>query len=439
MSKTFPLFHCKNKKFLYIQKAMKKVISAVFFLIFSTTALASGLEVRDINVILPDRVLTLNFEAQSELLKKTPRHFLRVGNQRFPIFSDDKLIALNGIFEIETDFEMQISPEKLHEFLVSTSILRDTENRPVEIRLENEKIVFDGNPKGGFQMDEKKLVSLLNAAIEKKKTNVRVPAERIFSSVIVDPALSKRGIEKIIAVGESNFTGSSSARRQNIAAAKELFNGVIIKQGKSFSFNSFLGDISEEKGFVRELVIKGNETEKELGGGVCQVSTTAFRAAFSGGLPITSRRNHSYAVSYYKPFGLDAAIYVGSLDFRFRNDTPGDILIQTFIEKDNLFFIFYGTDDGRKTVLNGPFISDYKKAPDAIVYETEDLPPGEITQISGSHDGFRAEWIRKIEKDGIVENETFVSNYRPWSARIFKGKNAQSRTQNNAREIISRR
>ncbi len=418
---------------------MKKVISVVFFLIFSTTAFASGSRISDINIILPDRVLTLNFQAQSELLKKTPRHFLRVGNQRFPIDFDGKLVVANGIFEIETDFEMQISPEKLHEFLVSTSILRDTEDRPVEIRFENDDIIFEGTPRGGFKIDEPKLVSLLNEAITKNKANVRVPAERLFSSVVVHPDLAKRGIEKIIAVGESNFTGSSSSRRQNIAAAKELFNGVIIKKGRSFSFNKFLGDISEEKGFVRELVIKGNETEKELGGGVCQVSTTVFRAAFSGGLPIVSRRNHSYAVPYYKPFGLDAAIYLGALDFRFKNDTPGDILIQAFIEKDDLFFVFYGTDDGRDIVLNGPFISDYKKAPDAIVYETEDLPPGETEQISGAHDGFRAEWIRKIEKNGVMKSETFVSNYRPWSARIFKGKKVKKTFRRNRRDIISRR
>jgi vancomycin resistance protein YoaR len=411
---------------------MKKTLSAILFLIFSTTVLASNSKIKDINIILPDRVLTLNFEAQAELLMKTPQHFLKIGNQKFPIALDEKLMVANGVFEIETYFQTQISPEKLHEFLISTSILQNTENLPVEIRVENDEIVFDGNPKGGFKIDEKKLILLLNEAILRNKKNVRVPAERIFAPVIVDPNLAKRGIKKIIAVGESNFRGSSSARRQNIIAAKELFNGRIIKKGNSFSFNKLLGDISEEKGFVRELVIKGNETEKELGGGVCQVSTTVFRAAFSGGLPIISRRNHSYAVPYYKPFGLDAAIYLGSLDFRFRNNTPGDILIQSFVEKDNLFFIFYGTDDGRKTVLNGPFISDYKKAPDAIVYETEDLPPGEISRISGAHDGFTAEWVRKIEKNGKIENETFVSTYRPWSARIFKGKDKGS-------NIISRR
>ena len=107
---------------------MKKYLSAIFFLILSVTSFAKSPRIKDINIVLPDRVLTLNFEAQSELLKKTPRHFLRVGNQRFPILADERLIALNGIFEIETDFETQISSEKLHEFLVSTSILQNTKN-----------------------------------------------------------------------------------------------------------------------------------------------------------------------------------------------------------------------------------------------------------------------------------------------------------------------
>jgi vancomycin resistance protein YoaR len=373
----------------------------------------------EITLLFEDRSLTLNFIAQKELLQKQPFHFLRVGDFRFPIDLEGDLAKENEFMDIETEFHTTISPKKLHEFFQFSSIIRDTEEqKTVEIRFnEDGQIVFEGQPHDRFEIEEEKLVHLINQALRKKNQFVRVPAKKIFSNVVVHPDLYKRGIREIIAVGESNFTGSSEARRQNIIAGSQKFNGIIIPKGRRFSFNQILESVDEESGFVKELVIKGEKTEKELGGGVCQVSTTAFRAAFSGGLPIDQRRNHSYAVPYYKPYGLDAAIYLGALDLRFRNDTPGDILVQTFIEGDNLFFIFYGTNDGRKITLEGPFISHYQQAPKAIVYETEDLPFGEKEEISEGHDGFQTEWIRKIEKDGKKLHQKFESHYRPWAPK----------------------
>jgi len=171
--------------------------------------------------------------------------------------------------------------------LEEISIFRTETNQAVEIRFDSDnEIIFEGSPHDGYKIDFEKLVQLLDEAISQHVRSVRVPARKIFSQVIVHPDLDARGIREVVAIGESNFTGSSEARKQNILAGANLFNGKIIPQNKTFSFNKILESVSEDKGFVRELVIKGNKTEKELGGGLCQVSTTAFRAAFSGGLPI---------------------------------------------------------------------------------------------------------------------------------------------------------
>lgn len=404
---------------------MKNFLWGILFLMWTGIVYAQSMP-SEITLLFEDRSLTLNFTAQKELLQSQPFHFLRIGEARFPIDLEGSLAQESEFMHIETEFRTTISPEKLHEFFRASSIIRDTDERKtVEIRLdEEENVIFEGEPHDGFEIQEEKLVRLINQALWEGKKFVRVPAKKVFSDVVVHPDLYKRGIREVIAVGESNFTGSSEARRQNITAGSQKFNGVIVPKGQRFSFNNILESVDEESGFVRELVIKGEKTEKELGGGVCQVSTTAFRAALSGGLPIDQRRNHSYAVPYYKPYGLDAAIYLGALDMRFRNDTPGDILIQTFTEGDNLFFVFYGTDDGRQVALEGPFISNYQEAPEAIVYRTEDLPLGEKEEISQGHDGFQAEWIRRIEKDGIEQHQKFQSNYRPWAPkqRIGTGK-----------------
>ena len=109
-----------------------------------------------------------------------------------------------------------------------------------------------------------------------------------------------------------------------------------------------------EHGYLPELVIKNNQTTPEFGGGICQVSTTVFRAAIYSGLKITERHNHAYPVSYYKPYGMDATIYIPKPDLKFTNNTPGAIFVQSTIEGNDLIFDFFGSKDGRTVTVDGP-------------------------------------------------------------------------------------
>jgi vancomycin resistance protein YoaR len=176
------------------------------------------------------------------------------------------------------------------------------------------------------------------------------------------------GIKSLIGEGTSNFKGSPKNRIHNVKVGAERFNGLLIKPGEEFSFVKNLGPVDADHGYLPELVIKKNVTEPEFGGGICQVSTTAFRAAIYSGLKITARKNHAYPVSYYNPQGMDATVYVPSPDLRFINNTPGYILIQTKVEGTVLTFDFYGTDDGRKTTINGPRVIE--KQPDGAMKTT---------------------------------------------------------------------
>ncbi len=399
-----------------------KLFAVATFSLFITTCVMAAKVPDPITLIFDDRAITLDFQVQPELLQQTPIHFLRIGDLKMPLNLRGELPPAEELFDIETEFVTRISPENLHAVLSEMSIVRAPKQTAVKISFDEKKnIVFEGTPRDGYEINIERLISLLDTAIENNRTNVRVPARKIFSPVTIAEELKERGIREIIAVGESNFGGSSVARRKNIKTGAAKFNGAIVPRGARFSFNEILEDVDLSSGFVPELVIKGNETEKEQGGGVCQVSTTAFRAALSGGFPIKSRRSHSYAVPYYKPYGLDAAIYLGQLDFRFTNDTEGDLLIQTFTEDDNLFFIFYGAADGRKVQLEGPFITDFKKAPTPIVYASEDLPEGETEIISPQHNGFRTEWWRYISHNGKTRRDEFISEYRAWPAKILRG------------------
>ncbi|KKQ53187.1 MAG: VanW family protein [Parcubacteria group bacterium GW2011_GWD2_38_11] len=235
-----------------------------------------------------------------------------------------------------------------------------------KFKVENGKVVTFEESKNGITLDIDKSLKLLlqnlnNNDYLNSPQNIVLPYDSKKSTTNYAD-VNDLGVSSLIGEGTSNFKGSPSNRIFNIKVATQRFNGLLIKPGEEFSFVKNLGEVDGEHGYLPELVIKNNVTEPEFGGGICQVSTTAFRAAIYSGLKITARRNHAYPVSYYNPQGMDAAVYVPNPDLRFVNNTPNHILIQTKIVGTQLTFSFYGTDDGRKTTVDGPYIIE--KQPD---------------------------------------------------------------------------
>jgi vancomycin resistance protein YoaR len=241
------------------------------------------------------------------------------------------------------------------------------------------------------------------------------------------------GITEIIGIGRSNFSGSPMNRRKNIANGVRLVNGTLIPPGETFSLLTVLGPIEDGHGWLPELVIKGNETTPELGGGLCQIGTTAFRAALASGLPIVERRNHSYRVRYYEPVGTDATIYDPKPDFRFLNDTNHHVLIHAFTQGDEVIYEFWGTEDGRSTLFKGqaevtevadlkPRVFNQVSPPPTKLVETLDLKPGEKKCTETAHAGADAEFSYTVTyADGTQKEEVFRSHYRPWQAVCLIG------------------
>jgi len=230
------------------------------------------------------------------------------------------------------------------------------------------------------------------------------------------------GITEIIGVGTSNFSGSPKNRRHNIKVGADTLNGILIKPDEEFSLLKALGPVDGEHGYLQELVIKGNKTIPEYGGGLCQIGTTTFRAALASGLPIVERRNHSYRVVYYEPAGTDATIYDPKPDFRFNNDTGRAILIQTKIQGDDLIFEFWGTKDGRRVEQTPPRIFNITAPPPSKIVETEDLPVGEKRCTERAHNGADAEFTYTVTyPSGEVKQEVFKSHYIPWQEVCLVG------------------
>lgn len=234
-------------------------------------------------------------------------------------------------------------------------------------------------------------------------------------------------IKEVIGTGHSRFSGSPANRRHNIKIGADALHGLLIKPDEEFSLLKALGEIDASSGYLPELVIKGDKTVPEYGGGLCQIGTTVFRSALNTGLPITQRRNHSYRVSYYEPAGTDATIYDPAPDFRFLNDTGNYILIQSRIEGDDLYFDFWGTKDGRIASTTDPVIYNIVKPAPTKMIETETLAPGEKKCTESAHSGADAYFDYTVTyPEGStttpVQTRRFSSHYIPWQAVCLIGK-----------------
>jgi vancomycin resistance protein YoaR len=241
------------------------------------------------------------------------------------------------------------------------------------------------------------------------------------------------GIKELIGRGTSNFAGSPKNRRLNIAVGAASLNGILIKPGEEFSLLKALGPIDGEHGYKQELVIKGNRTIPEYGGGLCQIGTTTFRVALRSGLPITMRRNHSYRVVYYEPAGMDATIYDPAPDLKFINDTGSNILFTTKISGDTLIFEFYGTKDGRKIEISPdpPSIFNVTSPGEPKYIETTDLAPGEKKRVETSHKGADTYFKYTVTyPNGEVKEQDFNSHYIAWPEVWLVGIEAVASTTN---------
>lgn len=237
------------------------------------------------------------------------------------------------------------------------------------------------------------------------------------------------GITELLWAETSYFYGSSPERIQNIQAAAKSFHGLLVAPGETFSMGEHMGDVTLENGFAEALIIFGGRTIKGVGGGVCQVSTTLFRAAFNSGFPIVERYPHAYRVSYYEQnasggvdprlAGLDATVYFPLVDFKFKNDSPYWILMETYVnvQARTLTWKFYSTSDGRTVEWDTTGPTQVVSAPSPLFEENIDLAKNEMKQIDWAANGADITVTRTVFRDGsVLFQDQITTHYEPWRA-----------------------
>jgi len=286
--------------------------------------------------------------------------------------------------------------------------------------------------KDGVEVSVEPTTDVIHQTIEKllskdsKSESVEIVAERTPPQVTTEE-VNKLGIKERIGRGESYYAHSISNRIYNVDLASTRLNSALIPPGEEVSFNKLVGEVSAATGYRAAYIISGGRTVLGDGGGLCQVSTTMFRAAMNAGLPILERWGHAYRVSYYelnsKP-GVDATVYAPSKDFRFKNDTPGHILIQTINDPKNLHLVIeiYGTSDGRVATVTEPKVWGISPPRPTIYQDDPSLPAGTMKQVDWSAPGAKASFEYKVTRNGeTLSEKTFTTSYQPWAAVYLRG------------------
>lgn len=345
----------------------------------------------------------------NEKIKKAKTQAITLTTGKFSLQFEDKTWLLDKkIIESSLNFisiadpankdqmvlGIEIMPNLINDFLEKIQLEINREPSNAVFGMKDDQIIIESGGEVGAVLSLDKSANKIIDEIKKASTNNINEASIKLLIEEKQPAIGRKTlndmkIDTLLGQGKSNFSGSPANRRRNIATGAAKFNNVIIAPGEEFSFVKTLGEITAKAGYVPELVIKENKVVPELGGGLCQVSTTAFRAAIYAGLPILERRPHSYAVPYYNPQGMDSTIYPPHPDLRFKNDTDAPILIQTKIIKNDLMFNFFGKKQERTIKVTGPNVYDKK-------------PDGSMKAIF---------WREFYDGDTLQKKEPFYSTY----------------------------
>ncbi len=243
------------------------------------------------------------------------------------------------------------------------------------------------------------------------------------------PEMPDTGEMVLLGQAITGFATSAQAREFNIAYATRKFDGMVVMPGEEFSFLK-RGNFGGDDNFVEGYGIVNGRLEKVVGGGICQVSTTMFRAVANAGLQVTRRSGHSYVVNFYENIlGFDAAVFDPSLDFRWRNDTAHPITIKAWSDPKaaKVTFQLWGISDGRKVSYEGPVVKN-RTSPGAPIYQYDaTLKPNQTLQLVHGRDGMDVNYYRTVTMpDGSIKhNDNFYTHYEPWADFFTHGKNVK--------------
>ena len=356
-------------------------------------------------------------------------------NGRSFSISPENLIPMLTFTRQQQDGQTILVPQFQNSLLVA--YLGNLADR-VRVQAENPRFIFNDETRQldllraavvGRELDIPASHAAIQSALQGGKTSTVLVINEAKPAVSDDATADMLGIRELVHEESTYFFGSSAPRVNNIEVAAEKFLGVLVPPGAEFSMASAIGNISLDEGYSEALIIYDGRTIEGVGGGVCQVSTTLFRAAFFAGFPISERHPHAYRVSYYEKTsanrrdsnlaGLDATVFVPLVDLVFTNDSPHWLLMETYVSRsaNRITWKFYSTSDDRRVDWSTTGPTHIVKPKKPLYKLNSDLAPGEIKQVDWEAEGADVRVSRTVRRGGeILFEDTFFTRYNPWRA-----------------------
>lgn len=349
------------------------------------------------------------------------------------IFKPEDLASMLTIERVATSegdrYQVGLQEEALRAFLegIAPKLVRNRQNARFIFNDDTRQLELIQPAVVGRSLDIETSIQAINQKLLTGDHHISLDMAYSEPEVGDEATADQLGIHDLVSVQTSYFYGSSADRIQNIQIAAGRFHGLLVPPGATFSMADVLGDVSLDNGYAEAWIIFGNRTIKGVGGGVCQVSTTLFRTVFFGGFPVAERHPHAYRVYYYELradgsvntslAGLDATVYVPMVDFKFINDSPGWLLMETYVNPAgrSLTWKFYATSDGRQVDWETSGLMNKEEPPDPLYEENPDLAKGEIKQVDWEVEGADVSITRTVTRDGeVLFKDTFDTHYMPW-------------------------
>lgn len=350
-------------------------------------------------------------------------------------FQPDALAQMITIQQVSSPegprYQVGLQATNLQSFLegIAPQLLRYRQNARFIFNDDTRQLEVIQHAVTGRSLNIYKTIQAINEKLLKGEHSIPLEFEYTAPDVGDDATAEELGIRELVSAQTSYFYDSSAARIQNITTAAARFHGLLVPPWATFSMGEVLGDVSLDNGYAEALIIFGNRTIQGVGGGVCQVSTTLFRTAFFGGYPIVERHPHAYRVAYYELkadggyntslAGLDATVFVPLVDFKFTNDTPYWLLMETYVNQAarTLTWKFYSTSDGRQVEWHTSGLQNIVEPPEPLYEENPDLAKGEIKQVDWAVEGADVTITRIVTRGGeVLYSDTFTTHYLPWRA-----------------------
>ncbi|MBI2018262.1 VanW family protein [Candidatus Daviesbacteria bacterium] len=375
--------------------------------------------------VVPPKITTEHVKRAKQALEQTQKQPIRLTFEKTSYFLDTK--QLLALLDLTSGGDLLLDQGKTKTYIskIAKEIDQEVQEGLFEFNPKTKRVITFRPSQEGQKLDIEKTYNLITEALTSPSSKTIVLPVVIIKPKIQTSDVNSLGIKELIGQGISNFAGSIPNRIYNINLTAQKINGVLVPPGEIFSFNQTVGDITAATGFKQAYVIKEGRTVLDDGGGVCQDSTTLFRAVLNAGLPVVKRTAHTYRVGYYEqgfPPGLDATVFYPSVDFQFQNDTPAHILIQAYTEGATLYVDLYGTSDGRIAAISKSVVADQTPPPPELRQDDPTLPKGTVKQVDWAAWGAKVSFTRTVTRDGqVLIKETWNSSYKPWQAVYLVG------------------